>query len=122
MPKVEFLTQQGHKRIIDSRVAAHLAKKGRGQYQTRDLVADTGVPAVVVAPVVTAPSAVAADADAVKPAADAAAASDSTATNTAAAADRANAAAAAQAVLKSNVSTAEAKARREAANKNSKRS
>lgn len=117
MPKVEFTTLQGHKRIIDSRVAAHLAKKGRGQYLTRDLVADTGVPAVVVAP-----AAVAADADAVKPAADAAAASDSTATNTAAAADQANADAAAQAVLKSNVSTAEAKARREAANKNGKRS
>lgn len=118
MPKVEFTTLQGHKRLIDSRVAAHLAKKGRGQYLTRDLVADTGVPAVVVAPVVTAPAAVVADADAMKPAA---AASDSTATDKAAAAAQANADAA-PAVLKSNVSTAEAKARREAANKNGKRS
>ena len=69
MPKVEFLTQQGHKRLIDSRVAAYLAKKGRGQYMTRDLVAEAGTPAIVVAPVAAQPAAVA-EAGAAKPAAD----------------------------------------------------
>jgi len=53
MPKIPFTSNAGYTRLVDERVAAHLVKKGRGTYETRDMQAVQPQPKLIPVPTPT---------------------------------------------------------------------